>query len=317
MIDGSENNKRGDIELLKLPSLEMDADAILADTIHYHRRVLGRRTVHRQEPFLYQALVFATRERLMERWIETTNKLQGRRGKRACYISLEFLMGRLLRNALLNLDITEQSSEALERLGVDLEDIHEQEHDAGLGNGGLGRLAACFLDSCATIGLPVIGYGLRYHFGMFRQRLENGRQLEEPDSWLREGYPWEIERFERARTIKFGGRVARLKDSMGKVHVDWVETHDVLAIPYDLPIPGYKNDIVNTLRLWSAAATDEFDLEEFNAGSYRTQKPKMGANCVCASSISWPLPACRTYCMTGLCNMVLISANLLTSIASN
>ena len=268
MIDGSKDNKRGDIELLKLPSLEMDADAILADTIHYHRRVLGRRTVHRQEPFLYQALVYATRERLMERWIETSNKLQGRHGKRGCYISLEFLMGRLLRNALLNLDITDQAGEALERLGIDLEDIHEQEHDAGLGNGGLGRLAACFLDSCATIGLPVIGYGLRYNFGMFRQRLENGRQMEEPDAWLREGYPWEIERIERARTIKFGGRVARLKDSMGHVHVDWVETHDVLAIPFDLPIPGYKNDIVNTLRLWSAAATDEFDLEDFNAGDY-------------------------------------------------
>jgi len=268
MIDRPEDNKRGDIELLKLPSLEMDADAILANTIHYHRRVLGRRTVHREEPFLYQALAYATRERLMERWIETSNKLQGRHGKRACYISLEFLMGRLLRNALLNLDITDQTVEALDKLGIDLEDIHEQEHDAGLGNGGLGRLAACFLDSCATIGLPIIGYGLRYNFGMFRQRLENGRQMEEPDSWLREGFPWEIERFERARTIKFGGHVTRFKDSMGNVHVDWVDTHDVLAIPYDLPIPGYKNDVVNTLRLWSAAATDEFDLEEFNAGSY-------------------------------------------------
>ena len=204
----------------------------------------------------------------MERWIETSNKLQTRHGKRACYISLEFLMGRLLRNALLNLDITDQASEALERLGIDLEDIHEQEHDAGLGNGGLGRLAACFLDSCATLGLPVIGYGIRYRFGMFRQRLENGRQMEEPDSWLREGYPWEIERIERARTIKFGGRVARIRDSMGKIHTHWVDTHDVLAIPFDLPVPGYKNDVVNTLRLWSAAATDEFDLEEFNAGDY-------------------------------------------------
>ena len=264
----SETENTGDMELLNLSSLDMDSDAILADTIHYHSRMLGRRTVRRQEHFLYQALVHATRDRLMERWIETSNLLQGRHGKRACYISLEFLMGRLLRNALLNLDITEQAGEALGRLGVDLEDIHEQEHDAGLGNGGLGRLAACFLDSCATIGLPVIGYGLRYHFGMFRQRLENGRQMEEPDSWLREGYPWEIERIERARVIKFGGRVVRIRDSMARTHVDWVDTHDVLAIPYDLPIPGYKNDIVNTLRLWSAAATDEFDLEEFNAGSY-------------------------------------------------
>ena len=127
----SETENTGDMELLSLSSLEMEPDAILADTIHYHRRMLGRRTVRRQEHFLYQALVHATRDRLMERWIETSNKLQGRLGKRACYISLEFLMGRLLRNALLNLDITKQAGEALDKLGVDLEDVHQQEHDAG------------------------------------------------------------------------------------------------------------------------------------------------------------------------------------------
>jgi starch phosphorylase len=256
------------MELLNLPLLGMDSEAILADTIHYHSRMLGRRTIRRQEHFLYQALVHATRDRLMERWIETGNRLESSNGKRACYLSLEFLMGRLLRNALLNLDVTEAADQALERLGIELEDIHEQEHDAGLGNGGLGRLAACFLDSCATLGLPVRGYGIRYGYGMFRQRLENGRQMEEPDAWLREGYPWEIERIERARTIKFGGHVIRITDSMGQTHTDWVDTRDVLAIPFDLPIPGYQNDVVNTLRLWSAAATDEFDLEEFNAGSY-------------------------------------------------
>jgi len=268
MIDPSETDKLGDMELLKLPPLGMDADAILSNSIHYHRRMLGRRTLRTHEHFLYQALVHATRDRLSERWIETRTNLERSGGKRACYISLEFLMGRLLRNALLSLGITEQTNEALHRLGVELEDLHQQEQDAGLGNGGLGRLAACFLDSCATLSLPVTGYGIRYRFGMFHQRLENGHQVEEPDSWLREGYPWEIERAERARTIKFGGRVERFKDSMGRDHVNWVDTHDVLAIPYDLPIPGYRNDIVNTLRLWSAAATDEFDLEEFNAGSY-------------------------------------------------
>ncbi len=268
MIVRSETDNPGDMELLNLPLLGMDSEAILADTIHYHSRMLGRRTIRRQEHFLYQALVHATRDRLMERWIETGNRLESSNGKRACYLSLEFLMGRLLRNALLNLDVTEAADQALERLGIELEDIHEQEHDAGLGNGGLGRLAACFLDSCATLGLPVRGYGIRYGYGMFRQRLENGRQMEEPDAWLREGYPWEIERIERARTIKFGGHVIRITDSMGHTHTDWVDTRDVLAIPFDLPIPGYQNDVVNTLRLWSAAATDEFDLEEFNAGSY-------------------------------------------------
>jgi len=268
MIDRSNTGNAGDMELLNPPSLGMDADAILADAIHYHSRMLGRRTIRRKEHFLYQALAYATRDRLMERWNETRNSFEKKRGKRVCYLSLEFLMGRLLRNALLNLDLTEEAAKALERLGIELEDIHQQEHDAGLGNGGLGRLAACFLDSCATLGLPVTGYGIRYRFGMFHQRLENGRQMEEPDSWLREGYPWEIERIERARTIKFGGRVVRRRDSMGNIRIDWADTHDVLAIPYDLPIPGYKNDVVNTLRLWSAAATDEFDLEEFNAGGY-------------------------------------------------
>ena len=268
MIDRPETDSLGDVELLRLPPLGLDADSILSDSIHYHRRMLGRRTFRTHEHFLYQALVHATRDRLTERWIESRTDLARGHGKRACYLSLEFLMGRLLRNALLNLGITDEASEALDRLGVKLEDVHDQEHDAGLGNGGLGRLAACFLDSCATLGLPVTGYGIRYRFGMFHQRLENGYQVEEPDSWLREGYPWEIERIERRQTIKFGGKVKRFKDSMGRVHVDWTETHDVLAIPYDIPIPGYRNDVVNTLRLWSAAATDEFDLEEFNAGSY-------------------------------------------------
>lgn len=268
MIDVLETENLGDMELLELPSLGMDADSILANTIHYHRRMFCRRTLRTHEHFLYQALVHSTRDRLTERWIETRTNLEKSGGKRACYLSLEFLMGRLLRNALLNLGNTSQTAEALQRLGVDLEDIHEQEQDAGLGNGGLGRLAACFLDSCATLGLPVVGYGIRYRFGMFHQRLENGHQVEEPDSWLREGYPWEIERSERSCTIKFGGHVERFRDSRGNMHLDWVDTHDVLAIPYDLPIPGYKNDVVNTLRLWSAAATDEFDLEEFNAGSY-------------------------------------------------
>jgi starch phosphorylase len=268
MIERPDPEHAGDMELLNPPALGMDSDAILADAIHYHSRALGRRTVRRKEHFFYQALVYATRDRLMERWNETRNRLEKKRDKRTCYLSLEFLMGRLLRNALLNLDMTTEAAEALEKLGIELEDIHQQEHDAGLGNGGLGRLAACFLDSCATLGLPVTGYGIRYQYGMFHQRIEDGRQVEAPDPWLREGFPWEIERIERARTIKFGGRVVRHRDSMGRTRVDWLDTHDVLAIPYDLPIPGYRNDVVNTLRLWSAAATDEFDLEEFNAGSY-------------------------------------------------
>jgi len=258
----------GDIELLEAPDLPMTADAILKDFTHYFGRMLGRRTIRANSPFLYQALVFAARDRLMERWARTRKATETAGKCRVAYLSLEFLMGRLLSNALLNLGIEDETAEALSRLGLDLENVYEREHDAGLGNGGLGRLAACFLDSCATLALPVIGYGIRYRYGMFHQRIENGYQIEETDAWLREGFPWEIERIEYAQTVHFGGRSVAYTDPTGHTRHSWVDTEDVLAIPFDVPIPGYKNDIVNTLRLWSASATDEFDLSEFNAGSY-------------------------------------------------
>jgi starch phosphorylase len=258
----------GDIELLHSPSLPMTADSILKDFTHYFGRMLGRQTIQTKSPFLYQAVVFAARDRLMERWARTRKATQRNDKRRVAYLSLEFLMGRLLRNALLNLAIEDATAEALERLGLNLEDVYERERDAGLGNGGLGRLAACFLDSCATMSLPVIGYGIRYHYGMFHQRIDNGYQVEEPDSWLREGFPWEIERIEFAQTVRFGGRSALYADATGRTRYAWIETQDVLAIPFDIPIPGYRNDVVNTLRLWSASATDAFDLGHFNDGSY-------------------------------------------------
>ena len=258
----------GEIELLQTPDLPMTADAILEDFTHYFGRMLGRRTIRTQSPFLYQAVVFAARDRLMERWGRTRMATERNDNRRVSYLSLEFLMGRLLHNALLSLGIETETAEALHRIGLDLEDVYNREHDAGLGNGGLGRLAACFLDSCATLNLPVVGYGIRYHYGMFRQRIENGYQVEDPDSWLREGFPWEVERFELAQKVKFGGHATTYKDAVGKTRYAWVDTSDVMAIPYDVPVPGYRNGVVNTLRLWSAVATDEFDLEEFNAGSY-------------------------------------------------
>jgi len=254
-------------ELLQTTKLPMTADAILHDFTHYFGRTLGRRSVSAKAPFVYQAIVFAARDRLMERWRKTHDTIEAQDYRRVSYLSLEFLMGRLLRNALLSLDIEDETAEALNRLGLNLEDVYEREKDAGLGNGGLGRLAACFLDSCATLALPVVGYGIRYQYGMFHQRLENGHQVEYPDSWLREGFPWEIERVEYTQTVHFGGRSNSYTEK-GVTHYQWVDTHDVLAIPYDIPVPGYQNDIVNTLRLWSASATDGFDLEEFNSGSY-------------------------------------------------
>ncbi len=258
----------GEIELLQAPDLPMDADAILKDFTHYFGRMLGRRTIKTKSPFLYQALVYAARDRLMERWARMRMAVERKDNRHAAYLSLEFLMGRLLQNALLNLGIEDDTTEALGRLGLELEEVYDREWDAGLGNGGLGRLAACFLDSCATLKLPVLGYGIRYQYGMFHQKIEDGFQVEVPDAWLREGFPWEIERIEFAQTVKFGGHSTTYTDARGNVRYEWSGTDDVLAIPFDVPIPGYRNEIVNTLRLWSAAATDAFDLEEFNQGSY-------------------------------------------------
>ncbi|MBT8077168.1 MAG: glycogen/starch/alpha-glucan phosphorylase [Gammaproteobacteria bacterium] len=258
----------GDIELLQAPELWMTSDAILRDITHYFGRMLGRRTIRTQSPYLYQAVVFAVRDRLMERWGKTRMAMERNDYRRASYLSLEFLMGRLLRNAQISLGIEENTAEALNRIGLDLEDVYQRELDTGLGNGGLGRLAACFLDSCATLSLPVVGYGMRYKYGMFHQRIENGFQVEHPDPWLREGFPWEVERYEFAQTIKFGGRTTSYTDAKGGTRFEWIDTDDVLAIPFDVPVPGYRNEIVNSLRLWSASSTDEFNLQEFNAGSY-------------------------------------------------
>lgn len=204
----------------------------------------------------------------MADWHKTQQFYQQPGVRRAYYLSLEFLIGRSLGNNLLNLDLTENVGTALQTYCADLEEISEQEADAGLGNGGLGRLAACFMDSCATLALPVTGYGIRYEYGMFRQQLANGYQIEEPDHWLRDGNPWEIERPEYAQEINFGGHSEFYRDDKGVQRARWAETHKVLAIPYDMPITGYKNATVNTLRLWKATATDAFNLDEFNAGSY-------------------------------------------------
>ena len=255
-------------ELYQLPPLGMDAASLAMDIRRYFGIYLGRDRHCRSTHYPYQALVLALRDRLMERWKRTRFAYEERDAKHAYYLSLEFLMGRTLGNALLNLGLDEEAEPALRRLGLDLEEMLDVEHDAGLGNGGLGRLAACFLDSCATLQLPVMGYGIRYEYGMFRQHIENNRQVEEPDHWLREGNPWELERPEHTRRVQYGGRTELYHDDNGRMHVRWVDTHDVLAVPFDTPIPGYRNNTVNVLRLWSAAATDEFDLDEFNAGSY-------------------------------------------------
>lgn len=169
---------------------------------------------------------------------------------------------------MLNLGVTDTVEQAMYDLGIDIEELIACEQDAGLGNGGLGRLAACFIDSCATLQLPVMGYGLRYEYGMFTQKIVNGEQVAKPDHWLRHGNIWEIERSEYTQRIKFGGHVAEHQNDDGGHRYCWVNTNDVLATPYDTPLPGYQNGTVNTLRLWKAVATEEFNLDEFNAGDY-------------------------------------------------
>ena len=254
--------------LTELPPLPLDAAALTHDYRHYFAYSLGQSKYCYSVNYHYKALAMAVRDRLMDRWRKTRYSYIESDCKRGYYLSLEFLMGRTLGNAMLNLGITDAAGQAMHGLGIKLEDLAESEIDAGLGNGGLGRLAACFLDSCAALQLPVMGYGIRYEYGMFRQRIVDGHQIEEPDHWLRDGNPWEQERPEFIQRVRFGGRTEHYRSDSGKQRVRWIDSRDVLAVPYDVPIPGYRNGTVNTLRLWKAAATDAFDLGEFNAGGY-------------------------------------------------
>ncbi|MBU0733039.1 MAG: glycogen/starch/alpha-glucan phosphorylase [Pseudomonadota bacterium] len=216
----------------------------------------------------YQSLAIAVRTRLMDRWLETEKRYRETDAKRVYYLSLEFLMGRTLQNSILNLDIEEEAREAVRQMGMVLEDVYEEEHDAGLGNGGLGRLAACFLDSMATLNIPAKGYGIRYEYGIFNQLIKDGFQVEKPDYWLFRGNPWETPRVERMQRVRFYGHTRPYTDEDGKYRVDWVETDEIYALPHEIPIPGYHTETVNLLTLWSVRAGDEFNLEYFNHGDY-------------------------------------------------
>jgi starch phosphorylase len=250
-----------------LDPLPNDAEALGNDFQRYLSYYLGR--FQGCPPvYLYQALAYTLRDRLMVDWRATWGDYLQPGKRRAYYMSLEFLIGRSLGNNLLNLDMCGNTKQALLNYCTDLEEVSEQEPDAGLGNGGLGRLAACFMDSCASLRLPVVGYGIRYEYGMFRQRIEDGYQVEDPDHWLRDGHPWEVERAEYTQRVQFGGHTETYVDHQGQRQIRWVSNDDVLAIPFDMPISGYQNKTVNTLRLWKSTATDEFNLDEFNAGSY-------------------------------------------------
>ncbi|OHD65954.1 MAG: glycogen phosphorylase [Spirochaetes bacterium RBG_13_51_14] len=215
-----------------------------------------------------KSLALLARDRLTERWIETQQSYYHNDAKRIYYLSLEFLMGRTLGNTLINTDLYDETHRALRELGYDMEELREVEWDAGLGNGGLGRLAACFMDSMATMELPAYGYGIRYDYGIFFQQIIQGYQVETPDNWLRYGNSWEFERPEYLYPVKFYGRVNQYYDEKGRFRSDWVDTDEIMAMAYDTPIPGYRNNTVNTMRLWSAKSTRDFNLDYFNHGDY-------------------------------------------------
>ena len=216
----------------------------------------------------YYALSLAVRDRMVRRWLRTQRVYHDNDVKRVYYLSLEYLMGRLLGNSLINLDYYEECRNILQKDGYSLAEIMENENDMGLGNGGLGRLAACYLDSMATLELPAFGYGIRYEYGIFNQGIENGYQVESADNWLREGNPWDILRRTLKYMVKFYGRTETVMNPDGTYSINWIDTEDVLALAYDVPVPGYRNNTVNNLRLWQAKACSDFDFSDFNRGNY-------------------------------------------------
>jgi starch phosphorylase len=216
----------------------------------------------------YMALAYTVRDRLVQRRVQTVKTWLEKDAKVVYYLSAEFLMGRQLGNNLVNLGLYEKSRQVLQELGIELDDLIEQEDEPGLGNGGLGRLAACFLDSLATLEIPARGYGIHYDFGIFKQSVRDGWQLESPDQWLRLGNPWEIARPEYRVEVKFGGHTETYRDSQGRDRIRWIPQQTVFGTPYDLLVPGYGSNTINSLRLWSARASQEFNFQVFNAGDY-------------------------------------------------
>ena len=216
-------------------------------------KTLSRKTIETAtKEQLYEALVFTIRDYVTDKWLETHETYDKTGCKIVCYLSMEFLMGRFLGNAILNMTMLNDVKEVLSELDIDYNLLEEVERDPGLGNGGLGRLAACFLDSLSTLELPAYGCGIRYHYGIFEQRIENGYQIEAPDNWLQDGDMWGVKRPEYAVEVKFGGNVKAVKQEDGQYKFEQENYQSVIAIPYDYPVIGYGNNTVNTLRLWDA-----------------------------------------------------------------
>uniref|UniRef100_A0A671NKH6 Alpha-1,4 glucan phosphorylase n=1 Tax=Sinocyclocheilus anshuiensis TaxID=1608454 RepID=A0A671NKH6_9TELE len=259
----TDQEKRKQISIRGIVGVENVAELKKGFNRHLHFTLVKDRNVTTPRDY-YFALAHTVRDHLVGRWIRTQQFYYEADPKRVYYLSLEFYMGRALQNTMINLGLQNACDEAIYQLGLDMEDLEEMEEVAGLGNGGLGRLAACFLDSMATLGLAAYGYGIRYEYGIFNQKIKDGWQVEEADDWLRYGNPWEKDRPEFMLPVHFYGRV----DEEDGKEPKWVDTQVVLAMPYDTPIPGYMNNTVNTMRLWSAHAHNDFNLRDFNIGDY-------------------------------------------------
>jgi starch phosphorylase len=235
---------------------------------HHLMSFQGRDPDRAGDPDVYRALSYALRDVLMEKWIKTQKTFYAEKMKRVYYLSLEFLVGRSLGNAIINMGLMDEVTQALEQLGYDLETLRECEEDAALGNGGLGRLASCFMDSIATMKIPAYGYGIRYDFGLFTQKIVDGYQVETPDSWLRLGSPWMYERTSFMYPVQFYGHVTGSTDNDGRYRAHWTDTQIVMAMACDMLVPGFRNDHVINMRLWRAKASRELDLSFFNVGNY-------------------------------------------------
>ena len=251
-----------------LSGRSLDRDALRQSILETLAYAVGKDPAAATPRDWFRATALTVRDRAVDQWMQTTREYYQRDQKRVYYLSLEFLIGRLLGNNLINLRLLETCRAALADVGVDLDDVIEAEPDAALGNGGLGRLAACFLDSMATIGVAGYGYGIRYEFGLFEQRYDQGWQVEYPEDWLRFGNPWEFERPEVAYPIHFHGRLQETTETDGRRRVRWLDTETVLAVAYDTPVVGFGGESINTMRLWSAKPVRKLNLEEFNRGDY-------------------------------------------------
>lgn len=262
-------NEKPAAEKVVVEKQEFNKD-LFKRSVVYNIKTLYRKDIEEATPQqVFQAASLAIKDQIMDHWIETQKAYEKQDPKMVYYMSMEFLMGRALGNNIINLGASAPVREALDELGFDLNLVEDQEPDAGLGNGGLGRLAACFLDSLATLGYPAYGCGIRYRYGMFKQQIKDGYQVEVPDNWLENGNPFELRRPEYAKTVKFGGHVSIYCDENGVNHFVQEDYQAVKAIPFDLPIVGYGNGIVNTLRIWDAEPIGGFQLDSFDKGDYR------------------------------------------------